>query len=229
MLPTWKAITELDPAPHITGYDRADTIYPRCKPQPGVDARDAIAEQYNYARELVLKMDYDALLTVECDMLPPPNAIRRLWQTGADVAYGVYVFRRKPWEWSAYSYVQGMGGIPLSHAPERAKAEWGEVVAVDGMGLGCTLIQRKVLEKVEFRAHGGFHGDGNRSHADWYFCQDVREMGFSQRCDLSVVCGHIHPTDEKGTGGPCVLWPDITQPGLVRFEPFAEYCERRGL
>lgn len=225
--PTMKAITSIDAAPHLTGYERVDTVYLR-QFGPDTDPRDAVAAQYNEARRMVLDLGYDALLTIECDMLPPPNALRRLWQTGADVAYGLYVFRRPPWEWNAYVHVQGMAGASWCGFPELVAKEWGEVTEVEGMGLGCTLIQRRVLERVEFRAHGGFHGDGQRSHCDWYFAQDCRQMGFTQRADLSVICGHIHPTDEAGTGGPSVLWPTKEAP-FYRFEPFADYCERAGL
>jgi hypothetical protein len=215
MLPTMRRIIELDPV----GYARADTVFLRAAPTPGADARDVIAAQYNEARRLVLEGGYDAMLTVECDMLPPPNAIRRLRTTGADVAYGLYVLRRPPWEWNAYSVMEGMSAWPLSQAPERARQEWGEVVDVDGVGLGCTLIQRRVLEAVRFRADGLLHADGKRSFCDWYFSQDARAAGFTQKCDLSVVCGHIHPMDEAGGPRPSVIWP-TSEPPFYRFEEF---------
>jgi hypothetical protein len=225
MLPTMRAIIELDPATHVTGYERSDIVYLRTAAT--LDPRDAVAEQYNEARRIVLEQGYDALMTVEADMLPPPNAIRRLFSAKADIAYGLYIFRRPPWEWSAYVNVQGMGGMSYSGVPDLARRVWGEVVEVEGMGLGCTLIQRNVLERLEFRAHGGYHADGKRSHCDWYFAADAREHQFTQRCDTAVICGHIHPTDEAGTGGPTVLWPTDEAP-FYRFEPFAECMERMG-
>lgn len=215
LLPTLRAIIELDPR----GYDRADTVFLRTRSDPDADARDAIAAQYNEAREMALRGGYDALLTVECDMLPPANAIRRLRTTGADVAYGLYVLRRPPWEWNAYSVMEGMAAWPLSRVEDRARVEWGEVVDVDGIGLGCTLIQRKVLESLRFRADGLLHHDGNRSYCDWYFGQDARTAGFTQRCDTAVICGHIHPADEHGAARPSVIWP-IGEPPFYRFEEF---------
>lgn len=215
LLPTMRAIVELDPR----GYDRADTVFLRAAPAEGADPRDAIAAQYNEARRLVLDGGYDALLTVECDMLPPPNTIRRLRNCLADIAYGLYILRRSPWEWNAYSVMEGMAAWPLSRVPERAAQEWGEVVDVDGIGLGCTLIQRKVLEAIRFRADGLIHADGNRSYCDWYLAQDALAAGFTQRCDTSVVCGHVHPADEQGKDRPSVIWP-IGEPPFYRFEEF---------
>lgn len=216
LVPTMRAIIELDTA----GYDRADTVFLRAKPQPGVDPRDAIAAQYNEARRLCLAGGYDALLTVEADMLPPANAVRRLRATGADVAYGLYILRRPPWEWNAYSVVEAMGAWPLSQAnPALAQRVWGEVVEVDGIGFGCTLIQRRVLDALRFRADGLLHADGERSHCDWYFGSDAREAGFTQRLDTGVVCGHVHPETTDGRPVPSVLWP-IGEPPFYREEVF---------
>ena len=215
LLPTMRRIIELDP----TGYERADTVFLRAAPSPGQDARDAITTQYNEARRLVLNNDYDALLTVECDMLVPPNAIRRLRNCNADIAYGLYVLRRAPWEWNAYSVMEGMAAWPLSRVEERARSEWGEIVDVDGIGLGCTLIQRRVLEAIRFRADGLLHSDGNRSYNDWYFASDAREARFTQRCDTSVVCGHIHSQDERGRDRSSIIWP-TGEPPFYRFEEF---------
>lgn len=215
LLPTMRKIVELD----TTGWERADITFLQAAPQPGVDARDAITAQYNEARRLTLAGGYDALLTVECDMLPPRNAVRRLAATGADVAYGLYVLRRPPWEWNAYSVVEGMAAWPLSQVAGRAQLDWGEVVEVDGIGFGCTLIRRQVLERLEFRATGLLHADGQRSYNDWYFGQDARAAGFRQVCDTSVLCGHVHPTGLDGAGAPVVLWPTGEAP-FYRAEVF---------
>lgn len=215
LLPTMRRIVELD----ASGYARADTVFLRAAPVPGQDRRDAIAAQYNEARRLTLEGGYDALLTVECDMLPPPNAIRRLARCEADIAYGLYVLRRPPWEWNAYSVMQGMAAWPLARTPERATRDWGEVVEVDGIGLGCTLIRRRALEQIRFRADGLLHSDGERSYCDWYFAQDARDAGLSQRCDTSVCCGHIHPEAEDGRPVPHVIWP-TGEPPFYRFEVF---------
>jgi hypothetical protein len=188
------------------------------------DSRDIIADKYNAARLRALEGGYDAMLCIESDMIVPNDAAQKLAATGAAVAYGAYVFRRKPFHWNAYSVMlpeKKMSGYPLSNVPERARLDWGGVVEVDGVGLGCTLIRRRVLEKVSFRSDGGKHADGSRSHCDWYFSLDVTRRGYKQKCDLSVLCGHITPQDRDGNVAPSVLWPDINAPEFVRVEPFA--------
>ncbi len=188
------------------------------------DSRDIIADKYNAGRLRMLDGGYDAMLCVESDMIVPNDALEKLAATGADVSYGVYIFRRKPFQWSAYSVLlseETMTGYPLSNVPARAAIDWGGVVDVDGVGLGCTLIRRHVLEAIPFRAEGGRHADGTRSHCDWYFSLDAVNAGHTQKCDLSVLCGHISPVDRDGNISPCVIWPDIHAPDLCRFDPFA--------
>lgn len=195
-------------------------------PWQGVDhlpeSHDRIAAKYEAARARCLDGGYDAMLCIEADMVVPPDALPRLAATEADVAYGLYVFRRPPWGWSAYSVIDGMVGWPLTTNPDRARADWGQVVEVDGVGLGCTLIRRHVLEAVPFRADGERHPNGTRSHCDWYAAQDWRAKGFRQVCDTGVRCGHIGELGRTGDVFPCVIWPDIDGQDLVRFDAFHE-------
>src|SRR5512139_1629566 len=63
------------------------------------EVNDNITHKYNQARQMTLDGGYDALFTVEADMLIPPIALERLSRIEADVAYGLYVSRhgKHPW------------------------------------------------------------------------------------------------------------------------------------
>lgn len=200
------------------GTSRLDSVVLRMAGD-GRSAQARIADQYNHARALTLAHGYDYLLTVESDMRIPPETLTRLLLADADIAYALYVLRRAPWEWNCYSYLQGMTAAPLSSVPDRAQQDWGKVVEADGIGLGCTLIRRGVLESLEFRANGLLHGDGTPSFCDWYLAQDARECGFRQVCDTAVRCGHIHTHDESGQPNPSIIWPTGAPP-FYRFEEF---------
>ena len=175
-------------------------------PIPSVDN---VIRKYNQAREVVLKCGYDALFTVECDLILPRDALKRLAMVDADVAYGLYVWRRGyPW-WNAYSYVGGRTARSFSRDFALAKASWGKVVEVKGLGNGCTLIHRHVLERFPFRKM-----PVQQHSCDWAMAVDCQEAGFIQKNDLSVICGHIdHMHDGKVS---FVRWPDVTQRGLYR-------------
>lgn len=175
--------------------------------QPDGYAR--ITRKYQHARRQFLAGDYDAMLTVEADMLVPPHALTSLLATGADVAYGLYCWRHAilGYAWSAYSVVggdSGTGGRSLSDDPSEAQRLWGRTVRTQGVGLGCTLIRRNVLEAIDFDRRG-------TASNDWFFALDCQTAGFTQAHDLSVVCGHIQ--DDR------IVYPDPAAPGLARWQP----------
>lgn len=169
-----------------------------------------VAHNYNVARKAVLTLGMDALLTVECDMIIPPDTVDRLAATGADIAYGLYVWRHGRREWSAYSELKALKGRSLSRDPEIAREAWGKVIDVAGVGQGCTLIRRHVLEQIEF---GLWPGTPELVSSDWMLALDAQRLGFTQRCDLGVVCGH-----QTYTPWPQVIWPDPEEEELYRVE-----------
>ncbi len=169
-----------------------------------------VAHNYNVARDVVLKLGLDALLTVECDMIVPPDTVDRLAATEADIAYGLYVWRHGRREWSAYSELTALQGRSLSRDPDLARASWGKVIPVAGVGQGCTLIRRHVLEEIEF---GLWPGTPELVSSDWMLALDAQRLGFTQRCDLGVVCGH-----QSYAPWPQVIWPDPEEDELYRVE-----------
>ena len=58
---------------------------------------------------------------------------------------------------------------------------------VRACGLGCVLIHRSVLEKVEFRYNK--HTSG---FDDVFFCEDVIKAGFKVYADTSIRCRHLY-------------------------------------
>lgn len=172
---------------------------------------DNICKKYNQGRKLALEGGYDALWTVEADMIIPPIALERLTRIDADVAYGLYVSRHGSQRWLAFSHIGETVGISISDDRINAKAAWGQVIETQGVGLGCTLIWRHVLEAIEFRHPGA------ETANDWFFSLDCQKHGFVQKHDLGVVCGHI-----VGPPSPKILWPDPEAERLYRIEFFDE-------
>lgn len=167
---------------------------------PGREARENILHQYQQGRRRFLDGDADALLVIESDIIPPPDALRKLAALEADVAYGVYTFRRNNIINIFERYPDKNGRAPrnegesLSLHPEKLRAaRRAGVIECSGAGLGCALIRRHVLERFDFRLE-------ETAHCDTFFNRDVLRAGMVQKADMSVVCGH---KDEYGT----VLWP----------------------
>jgi len=145
---------------------------------------NSIARKYECARTMAIEGGYDALLTAESDMLLPPDALERLIMAQADVVYGLYSFRQAPHHWNACSELTRFEARFWTEDRDAAAARWGTCAAVRGLGLGCTLIRREVLETVTFRYH-------TSAQVDHYFALDAALYGFNQVVDTSVICGHI--------------------------------------
>lgn len=182
--------------------------------RPDENRFQAVTRKYQALQRTFLGGPWDCLLTVEQDMLIPPDALSKLGQLiadGAHVAYGLYVWRyqEQHW-WNAHPKIANDAqNVPwfwsMTQYPEDARRLWGQPVLVDGLGFGCTLISRQALTRIPFR-------QGNADHCnDTTFALDCQDEGMIQIADLGVVCGHrIDDTH--------VIWPDIDQPTLYRIE-----------
>ena len=168
----------------------------RDNPFPGEGHKNTL-RQYQNARRLALDETYDALFTIEHDMIIPEDALEKLVNTRADVVYGLYLLRHGAAVCNALEFY-GPGarniGESLTLKPELywkgIRQGWLEV---SGVGSGCTLIHRNVLEACELRASGEAYAP------DWALATDCQQKGFKQICRFDVKCGHM----DEGR----VLWP----------------------
>lgn len=148
-----------------------------------------LTAKMNRARDIFLHSDYDAMWVVESDMIVPPHTLQRFSRAKADVIYGLYCSRHRDHPWLAFKALQGNG-----QGDKITPDHWGKIVSSQGVGFGCTLIRRNVLESLSFREGP----DGQ--WPDWNFSLDLASQGFKQVHDLGVVCGHIIEPQR-------VLWP----------------------
>lgn len=174
---------------------------------PHADPFADVLHNYQKGRQAAIDGDYDAMLTVESDMIPPPDALERLSQVDADVALGVYLFRHGTPVVNALR-LEGHSnpGQSLSLFPDELKSAWDRgIVETGGGGLGCTMIRRNVLEAIHFR-----HAKGG--HCDWHFTADALRAGFMHKADFGVLCGH------KRSDG-VILWPTRAGYDVTTGEP----------
>jgi len=155
-----------------------------------------LCRKLNWARRVFLNGPWEALLTVESDIVAPPDALERMSAVDADVVYGLFVLRFGDRHWNAALEMRPQGHLKLlSGEPEKAREAWGKVIDCEGHGQGICLIRRHVMEAMEFRnPRPEFYAQ------DWFFSFDCQERGFVQKIDLGVVCGHID--------WPLIYWPN---------------------
>jgi hypothetical protein len=172
------------------------------QPYHGYDYRNILYAN-DRARDVALAGEFTHLLMLEDDIIPPPNALDWLLQCNADVAYGLYCWRRGGRHlWNAYAHISGDGGAPHDASTLVQAHELGAWLAVAGVGFGCTLIRRDVLEAIPFRLPDDYDRGG--ASTDWMFAMDCQTAGVSQICHTGVVCGHLSMEPS-----PRVIWPDV--------------------
>ncbi len=185
-------------------FDNPEPVASDGRFEPG--GRANILYNYRKARKAALEGGYGALLTIEQDIIPPSDTIARLVTAEADIAYGLYAFRTSRPVLNAYRWVMNDGwpDESLSLHPAELRKAWGGIIRVTGLGLGCTLIRRHVLERIDFQPL-------DTAHCDWALARDALRRGYMLKCDMNVVCGHKRPDG-------VILWPDPASPEGVRYE-----------
>lgn len=180
---------------------------------PALDPKDNITAKHNQMRARLLNLAYDALLTIEADMIVPPDALVKLAEVEASVVYAPYASRHHPMILT-FPAIDGYKGRSISADEALWRPSFGQVIACEGVGFGCTLIHRRVLEAVEFRRDT--RSAIRRQFADdWTFALDVKEAGFVSAAHLGVLCGHIQRDGR-------VRWVDAEAPAFMRLDGEAE-------
>lgn len=153
-------------------------------------AMERIIKGRNKLREKVLNENYDYFLSLEQDIIPPPNLIESLLRHGKKVVSGTYMntlpglegLRVIAYRWHEKPTPQEQGKIVslslLDVLPSR-------LIEVSHTGLGCLLIHRSMLDGIEFRKEG-------TTTDDIWFCKDVREKKNEKiYLDSSMFCQHL--------------------------------------
>lgn len=188
-----------------------DWVVSKDNPYPVPDHRNVLA-QYRVARERCISEGYDALLTVEHDMVLPTNAVQELANTAGDVAFGVYLFRWGSFVLNAFEYIGERNiGESLSLHPKKARAAVkAGTVRVSGAGWGCTLLRRSALEAIEFPEEY----PENPAY-DIRFAQLAIRAGLEMHANFRVLCGHkqrrieIRNTERTDVARDEILWPFV--------------------
>jgi hypothetical protein len=161
----------------------------------------------NILRDEFLKGDYTHLFVLESDVFIEIERLQKLVDMKADVANYTYPMRLSRNNGLISLCVQSRGtdnaSIMLSPQDSKDLVESGlKVLNVDTIngrtishcGYGCTLISRKVLEKIEFQAV--ITPDGKQPFPDSMFHEDVKSNNFYSVLDTDYLAFHANLHDE---------------------------------
>lgn len=156
-------------------------------PAHGKTRIENIVNGRNYIRDYALKNGYDYVFFVDSDVILPPGALYVLQSLNADVVSGAYLngFNLDGKTVIAPMLFKDLGGGNCQLYTYEGVAI-PQIMEIGAAGLGCTLVSRKVLEKVSFRT---FRPDATGGE-DMAFYVDARENGFKTLAHTGVKCVH---------------------------------------
>lgn len=143
-----------------------------------------VARNSLVANFLVKRPEATHVLFWDDDVLPPRDALLRLWAHNEAIVSGLYFRKAPPHEPLMSVKVVSPTGItgmsPFIHW-EEDKSYY-----VDGVGMGFCLIRRDVFQNIE---HPWFEF-GTWSE-DYMFCEKAQEAGYKIKIDTSIKLQHV--------------------------------------
>ena len=155
-------------------------------------ARDRIVASRNILREYAIKNNYDYLLSLEQDVIPPKDVIERMLIHNKQVISGIYFNRELVNQGLtlvplAYSKSKEVPGQLPSMKPLNKQELWSnKLLQTVSAGLGCLLIHKEVLKKVKFR-----YDKDKPAFDDRFFFIDLYNLKIPSFTDTSIKCKHF--------------------------------------
>jgi GT2 family glycosyltransferase len=155
--------------------------------KPITNNRNTIVQKF------LAKKEYDYLMMIDSDILPPPN-ILKLLDYQKDIIAPVMFALQKGEVRPLYLKMakDGIYEIPKEFMEKTGLQE------VDATGTGCIVISRKVLEKIKHPFENIYDTDGiKRWGNDFNFCKKAKKEGFKVFVHLDFVSSHLTTMDLK--------------------------------
>ncbi len=142
-------------------------------------SKDCVKKQREFFRLLAISRDYSHLYFLGADTIPPDNVLDILVECNKDIVGGVYYNRYQPERAIAWK----------DNDKDQLFLKSQQLVEVDGMGMDCVLISRKVLEKISFM-------DWRVNDDDYPFYDKAKSLGYKIYLHTGVVCRHYLTSDK---------------------------------
>lgn len=160
----------------------------------GSNSRQALCNAQNWAREKCLREGYDYLMFIESDLIPFPDAISRLVSYGIPVVGATYYLHDHNANldipcifFTEYKPEIGSTGTRLITLQEVQGFLNTGLRRVHGLGLGCTLFRRDIIERFSFWYDERF----DNKHSDVYYYMDLHNNGIPVYVDTNYIIPHF--------------------------------------
>jgi hypothetical protein len=134
---------------------------------------------------------WERLVVMEHDMIPPEDALTRMASYGPDkhIVCAMYFQHYPPHLANAMGLGEDGRVAPLGPDVIKVMAETPALYEVAAVGMGFTAIHRDVLEQWD-KSVPMFQTDGDMSHDVW-FCRRAQEQGFNVFVDSAIQADHL--------------------------------------
>jgi GT2 family glycosyltransferase len=156
----------------------------------GNSSREGMARSQEKARLIAVEKGYDYILSLESDIIPTPDIIQELIKDAKEYVGALYFIgddnQRLPCITLPEKHEKtGLIGSRLIK-PEEIKDYYKRGLrSVNNCGLGCTLIKRRVFEKIKFNYYPNL-----RNHSDSFYANDAWRNGFRVFVDTDIILEH---------------------------------------
>jgi GT2 family glycosyltransferase len=150
-----------------------------------------ISNNRNKIVQRFLAKDYDYLLMIDSDIVPPPSVINMADFQKDIIAATAFIYQGviMPVAWNR---------MPDGMYKPIDISEYDGIVEVDAIGTGCVMLSRKVLEDVKAPFLNEYDPDGIKLFGlDIAFCQKAKEKGYKVFTSIDYVCSHYKTVDLK--------------------------------
>lgn len=137
--------------------------------------------------------DFDRLVILEHDMIPPLDAFNRIANYGYehDIVGSVYFKHDYPHHIMAWMQVKPPFFSPLTAEVTKQMVESPGLYEVDGVAMGLTSIARHVLEDWDHSKAPMWTPKPPLVGHDLHFCNEAKKQGYKVWLDSGIGCGHL--------------------------------------
>jgi hypothetical protein len=144
---------------------------------------------HNDCRKYMLHNNYDYLLHLETDVFPEKDVIEKLMFHKKKVVGAIYyrdegLYRKPMIQKFIEPLPNHIKSINLEPNEDTCFID-GTLKKVSHVGLGCVLIENKVLKKIPFRFEKNIE-----MHPDTFFAEDCLRNAIPIYADTSLICRH---------------------------------------
>jgi hypothetical protein len=153
-----------------------------------------INDAHEACRKYALEHNYDAVLHLETDVIPPIDIIERLMSHGKNIIAACYDIKHGAERQAMVQLLENVNGFTKAFKTTDfvGKNEGlffdGTVKQVYSAGLGCILLRKPILNSFAFMVKD------NTYHSDVWFANELMHKNIPIFLDTSIQCQHLNDT-----------------------------------